>query len=121
MADATRGGVGPVGPKGSKMSDRSEGYWRANVRVKVPLLITWAIFGYVLAILLAEPLNNVTFIGFPLGFWFAQQGAIVVFVALIFIYARRMDRVDEEFDVHEEELGSARKRVQNGTRGGESA
>ncbi|HZK52475.1 MAG TPA: DUF4212 domain-containing protein [Actinomycetota bacterium] len=94
------------------MSDRSRGYWRANLKVKVPLLVIWGIFGYVLAILLAEPLNNITFIGFPLGFWFAQQGAIIVFVALIFIYAKRMDRVDEEFDVHEEELGSARKRVQ---------
>lgn len=100
------------GPEGSKISDRSRGYWRADVLVKVPLLITWAIFGYVLAILLAEPLNEITFIGFPLGFWFAQQGAIMVFVALIFIYARRMDRVDEKYDVHEEELGSARKRVE---------
>lgn len=99
-------------PNGSGVSERSRGYWRANLRVKVPLLVIWAIFGYVLAILLAEPLNNINFGGFPLGFWFAQQGAIIVFVALIFTYARRMDRVDEEFDVHEEELGSARKRVQ---------
>lgn len=111
MADASHGRLARE-PNGSQVSDRSRGYWRANVRVKVPLLIIWAIFGYVLAILLAEPLNEITFIGFPLGFWFAQQGAIVVFVALIFIYAKRMDRVDEEFDVHEEELGSARKRVQ---------
>ena len=110
MADASNGQSGRV--SGSRVSDRSRGYWKANVRVKVPLLIVWAIFGYVLAILLAEPLNEITFIGFPLGFWFAQQGAIVVFVALIFIYAKRMDRVDEEFDVHEEELGSARKRVE---------
>ena len=99
-------------PNGSRVSERSKGYWRANLKVKVPLLVIWAIFGYVLAILLAEPLNDITFIGFPLGFWFAQQGAIIVFVALIFIYAKRMDRVDENFDVHEEELGSARKRVQ---------
>ncbi|MGH2698375.1 MAG: DUF4212 domain-containing protein [Actinomycetota bacterium] len=111
MADASQGRLARE-PNGSRVSDRSRGYWRANVRVKVPLLITWAIFGYVLAILLAEPLNEITFIGFPLGFWFAQQGAIVVFVALIFIYARRMDRIDEQYDVHEEELGSARKRVQ---------
>jgi putative solute:sodium symporter small subunit len=111
MADAPSDGVAPRST-GSRVSDRSRGYWRANLKVKVPLLITWAIFGYVLAILFAEPLNEVTFIGFPLGFWFAQQGAIVVFVALIFIYARQMDSVDEQYDVHEEELGSARKRVQ---------
>lgn len=111
MADASRGRLAGD-PTDSRVSEHSRGYWRANLKVKVPLLVVWAIFGYVLAILLAEPLNNITFIGFPLGFWFAQQGAIVVFVALIFIYAKRMDRVDEEFDVHEEELGSARKRVE---------
>jgi putative solute:sodium symporter small subunit len=110
MADASKGQSGRA--SGSRVSDRSRGYWKANVRVKVPLLVIWAIFGYLLAILLAEPLNGINFIGFPLGFWFAQQGAIVVFVALIFIYAKRMDRVDEKFDVHEEELGSARKRVE---------
>jgi putative solute:sodium symporter small subunit len=110
MVDAPNGPSGRV--DGSRVSDRSRGYWKANVRVKVPLLVVWAIFGYLLAILLAEPLNDITFIGFPLGFWFAQQGAIAVFVALIFIYAKRMDRVDEKFDVHEEELGSARKRVE---------
>lgn len=91
---------------------RSEGYWRANVRVQRSLLIVWGIVGLVLAVLLAEPLNNVVIGGFPLGFWIAQQGSIFVFVALIFIYARRMDRVDEDYDVHEEGLGSARKRVQ---------
>ena len=120
MADATTGGGRPKrGVEGSKIEERSRGYWRANLKVKVPLLIIWAFFGYVLAILLAEPLNNITFIGFPLGFWFAHQGAIVVFVILIFVYARRMDRLDEEFDVHEEELGSARKRVQRSS-GGEN-
>jgi putative solute:sodium symporter small subunit len=95
---------------------RSEGYWRANVKVQRGLLIVWGIVGLVLAVLLAEPLNNVVIGGFPLGFWIAQQGAIFVFVALIFIYARRMDRVDEEYDVQEESLGSARKKVQTSGR-----
>jgi putative solute:sodium symporter small subunit len=97
---------------------RSEGYWRANVKVQGSLLVVWAIVGLLLAVLLAKPLNNIVFGGFPLGFWVAQQGSIIVFVALIFIYARRMDRVDEEYDVHEEGLGSARKRLeQRRTRG----
>jgi putative solute:sodium symporter small subunit len=91
---------------------RSVGYWRANVRVQTSLLVVWGIVGLVLAVLLAKPLNNVVVGGFPLGFWVAQQGSIFVFVALIFIYARRMDRVDEEYDVHEEGLGSARRRIQ---------
>jgi putative solute:sodium symporter small subunit len=91
---------------------RSEGYWRANVRVQSSLLVVWGIVGLLLAVILAKPLNNIVLGGFPLGFWVAQQGSIFVFVILIFIYARRMDRVDEEYDVHEEGLGSARKRVQ---------
>jgi putative solute:sodium symporter small subunit len=76
------------------------------------LLAVWAIFGYFLAIIFADPLNDVSFGGFPLGFWFAQQGAIYVFVVLIFIYALTMDRVDHEYGVQEEELGGARKRAE---------
>jgi putative solute:sodium symporter small subunit len=91
---------------------RSRGYWRANLRLQLTLLAVWALFGYVLAILFADPLNDVSFGGFPLGFWFAQQGAIYVFVLLIFIYAITMDRVDHEFGVQEEELGWARKRAE---------
>jgi putative solute:sodium symporter small subunit len=57
-------------------------------------------FGF--GILLAEPLNNFRIGGYKLGFWFAQQGSIYVFVALIFFYVWRMNRMDREFDVHEE-------------------
>ncbi len=90
----------------------AEGYWRANLRLQLGLLAVWALFGYFLAIIFAEPLNDVSFGGFPLGFWFAQQGAIYVFVLLIFIYAITMDRVDHEYGVQEEELGGARKRAE---------
>ncbi|MPZ70681.1 MAG: DUF4212 domain-containing protein [Actinobacteria bacterium] len=92
-------------------SERSEHYWRVNLRLKVKLLAVWAIVGYLLAILLAEPLNEIVIGGFPLGFWIAQQGSIMVFVALIFIYAKRMDKIDSDHGVHEEELGEARKVV----------
>lgn len=96
-----------------RAAKRSEHYWRANVRLQVQLLIVWAIVGYLLAILLAEPLNNIKLGSFPLGFWIAQQGSIVTFVVLIFIYARRMDTIDEEHDVHEQELGVARKAAEH--------
>jgi putative solute:sodium symporter small subunit len=99
-------------PASRKNSRSSVGYWRANVRLQTGLLLIWAVAGLLLAIILADPLNNIVIGGFPLGFWMAQQGAIIVFVVLIFVYARRMDRVDEEYDVHEEELGSARKKVE---------
>jgi putative solute:sodium symporter small subunit len=101
-------------PEGRPLLRRSEGYWRANMRLQLGLLAVWALFGYLLSIFLAEPLNELTVYGFPLGFWFAQQGAIYVFVILIFIYAITMDRVDREYDVHEEEedLGASRKTLE---------
>jgi putative solute:sodium symporter small subunit len=76
------------------------------------LLAIWALFGYVLAILLAEVLNEATIGDLPLGFWFAQQSAIYVFVILIFVYAFLMDRVDHDYGVQEEETGWARKRLE---------
>jgi putative solute:sodium symporter small subunit len=105
-------GAGPVPGSRSQLAERSRGYWRANTRLQIALLIVWAVFGYLISVLLAEPLNEVVIGGFPLGFWFAQQGTIIVFVILIFIYAVKMDRVDHEYDVHEEELGSARRRLE---------
>ena len=88
------------------------GYWKANRRLQLTLLSVWAVFGFLLSILLANPLNEIVIGGFPLGFWFAQQSSIVVFVILIFIYAVTMDRVDHEYGVQEEELGAARRRLE---------
>lgn len=76
-------------------------YWRRNVRLKTILLIIWALVSVVAGIFLVEPLNEVSLGGFPLGFWMAQQGSIIVFVILIFVYAKRMDTYDAEL---EEEL-----------------
>ncbi len=98
----------------SPIAERSRGYWRANVRLQVVLLAVWAVFGYLLSIILADPLNELELGGFRLGYWFAQQGAIYVFVILIFVYAYVMDRIDHEYHVQEEELGAARRRVERG-------
>ena len=75
------------------------GYWRANLRLLVILLLVWAGVSLGLSIILVEPLNTIKLGGFPLGFWFAQQGSILVFVVLIWVYARLMDRLDVEYDV----------------------
>ena len=85
-------------------------YWRRNLRLMVTLLSVWFVVSYVCGILLVETLNRVVINDFPLGFWFAQQGSILVFVALIGIYAWRMDKLDEEFGVAEprEQSGGAR-------------
>ena len=65
------------------------------------LLTIWVVVSYGCGIIFVEQLNYFKIGGFPLGFWFAQQGAIYVFVALIFIYYKMMEKVDKEFDVHE--------------------
>ncbi|WP_029897472.1 DUF4212 domain-containing protein [Desulfohalovibrio reitneri] len=83
------------------MKGNLEEYWRRNVRLMVVLLSIWALVSYVFGILLVEQLNAVRIGGFPLGFWFAQQGSIFTFVILILVYVLRMRKLDREFDVHE--------------------
>ena len=83
--------------------DQSKAYWKANRNLIILLLTIWALVSYVAAILLAEPLYEVPVGSLPMSFWWAQQGSMVVFVLLIFVYAWRMDRLDEKFDVHEED------------------
>ncbi len=80
--------------------DRSE-YWRRNLRIIVWCLVVWAVVSLGAGILFAPLLNAFHIGGYPLGFWFAQQGAIYVFIVLIFFYAWRMNRLDREFDVDE--------------------
>lgn len=76
-------------------------YWRTNLTYMVILLSVWALVSYGFGILLVAPMNKLSIAGFPLGFWFAQQGSIYVFVALIFVYYLLMRRLDRKFDVHE--------------------
>ncbi len=73
-------------------------YWRKNLRLLVTLLAVWFACSFGLGILFVEPLNRVQVGGFPLGFWFAQQGSIYSFIVLILVYALRMDRVDAEYE-----------------------
>ncbi len=77
--------------------NRKQAYWRANTALIRNLLIIWAIVSIGLSILLVQPLNYLKLGGVPLGFWMAQQGSIYVFVALIFIYANRMDKLDRKY------------------------
>lgn len=76
-------------------------YWKKNLSLMTVLLIIWATVSYGCSILFVEQLNAIKVGGFPLGFWFAQQGAIYTFVCLIFIYYFAMQKLDKEFDVHE--------------------
>lgn len=73
-------------------------YWRANTALIRNLLIIWALVSLVFSILLVQPLNSVRFFGVPFGFWMAQQGSIITFVALIFVYAFQMDKIDRKYN-----------------------
>lgn len=84
-------------------NDNNKNYWRANLKVSAILLIIWFTVSFGFGILLVEPLNQIAFFGFKLGFWWAQQGAIFVFVILIFVYARIMKHIDRKFGVQDEE------------------
>ncbi len=80
-------------------------YWRSNVRMVIGLLVIWALVSYGAGILFADALNRAVpdFLGFPLGFWFAQQGSIITFVVLIAIYVFYMDRLDKKYGITEYE------------------
>jgi len=74
---------------------RQRAFWRANVALLVKLLLVWFLVSFGAGIVFAEPLNAYNFLGFPLGFWFAQQGSIYVFVILIFVYARKVSQLED--------------------------
>ncbi len=87
------------------MSDKNADngdYWRANIRLVTILLIIWAFVSYGLGILFRPLLANIDVGGTDLGFWFAQQGSIYVFLILIFFYAWRMNAIDKQYNVDEE-------------------
>ncbi|MDH5414597.1 MAG: DUF4212 domain-containing protein [Flavobacteriaceae bacterium] len=74
-------------------------YWKKNLKYLTILLSIWFIVSYVFGIILVEQLNTIKFFGFKLGFWFAQQGSIYVFVILIFVYIRLMNRLDNKYNL----------------------
>ncbi|MFP7675247.1 DUF4212 domain-containing protein [Marivita sp. S0852] len=85
--------------QGSEKTDA--GYWAANLRIIVISLVIWALVSFGFGILLRPMLSGISIGGTDLGFWFAQQGSILVFLALIFFYAWRMNKLDKEFGVEE--------------------
>ncbi|GAA1156049.1 DUF4212 domain-containing protein [Ornithinicoccus hortensis] len=78
-------------------------YWKRNLRLMAVLLTIWALVSFGAGIIFVEPLNNVSFLGVPLGFWFAQQGSIITFLILIAVYVWRMDKLDAEYGITEYE------------------
>ena len=85
------------------MRDTTRQYWRRNLKYVGGLLAVWFAVSFGCGILFVDLLDRIRIGGFRLGFWFAQQGSIYVFVVLIFVYVRLMNRLDHEFDVDERE------------------
>ena len=100
---ARGGSASPPSVIDPKTAARHAEYWRRNIRYVCILIAVWFTVSYCFGILLADSLNAFRLPGtnFPLGFWFAQQGSIYVFVVLIFVYVRLMNALDREFDVSE--------------------
>lgn len=86
-----------------KMTEQqAKAYWRRNLMLMLKLLVVWFAVSFGCGIMLVDVLNQFQLAGYKLGFWFAQQGSIYVFVVLIFIYRWRMAVLDREFDVEED-------------------
>ena len=87
----------------SQMTEQqAKEYWSRNLSLMVKLLVIWFVVSYGCGILLVDVLNQIQIGGYKLGFWFAQQGSIYVFVGLIFYYAKKMAALDREFGVDED-------------------
>ena len=76
-------------------------YWKTNLRYLLILLGIWFLVSFGAGILFKDLLDGIKIGGFPLGFWFAQQGSIYFFILIIFVYVWLMNRLDEDFDVDE--------------------
>ena len=83
------------------MQHDSQGYWKATLGLMTKILIIWALCSFGAGILFAEQHNAIHLGGYPLGFWFAQQGSIYIFIVLIFAYAVRMGQIDRKFGMDE--------------------
>lgn len=85
-----------------KEDNKSQAYWNATLGLLTKILIVWFLVSFGAGILFADMLNGIKLGGYPLGFWFAQQGSIYIFIALIFFYAKKMNDIDRRFDVQED-------------------
>ncbi|MBT8140802.1 MAG: DUF4212 domain-containing protein [Gammaproteobacteria bacterium] len=84
------------------MKNNQQLYWKKNIRLILRCLVIWFAVSFGCGILFVDQLNRFSIGGYKLGFWFAQQGSIYVFLILIYYYTRSMSKLDKEFDVHED-------------------
>ena len=103
--DASAGGASSLSsaattPETPEETSEAEGaYWRENVRLLVSLMVIWFVASFGCGILFRDFLDQFSLGGYPLGFWFAQQGSIYIFIALIFFYVVRMKQIERKYDL----------------------
>jgi putative solute:sodium symporter small subunit len=85
-----------------QITERHKEYWRKNLVITAVLLAIWFVITYLVG-WYARELNQITFLGFPVGFYMGAQGSLIIYVVMIFYYARYMNRLDNEYGVAEEE------------------
>jgi putative solute:sodium symporter small subunit len=85
-----------------KSEDDAKAYWKENVGIMIKLLVVWFVFSFGCGILFVDELNVIKIGGYKLGFWFAQQGSIYIFVILTFVYAKLMATLDRKYGVDDE-------------------
>lgn len=86
-----------------ELSAKHEEYWRKNLFITAVLMVIWFVVTFVEG-WYARELNSITFLGFPLGFYMSAQGSLIIYVVIIWFYARYMNKLDHEYNVQEEEL-----------------
>ena len=82
-------------------SEKAQAYWRENTSIIVKLLAVWFIFSFGCGIIFINELNSIEISGVKLGYWFAQQGSMYIFVILVFIYVKTINKIDEKYGVNE--------------------
>lgn len=83
-------------------AEQKESYWKYNIRLTTILLVIWFVVTYLFGGLWAATLNEITILGFPLGYWVAAQGSLAVFVVEIWVYAKLMNALDLKYGIHED-------------------
>jgi len=83
-------------------AEQKESYWKYNIRLTTILLVIWFVVTYLFGGLWAATLNEITVLGFPLGYWVAAQGSLAVFVIEIWVYAKLMNALDLKYGIHED-------------------
>ncbi len=104
MPDAGQPPEPTIDVRDRRIAESIHRYWRKNVRVMVVCLVVWAVAGLGCGVLFADALNRFSIGGFPLGFWFAQQGSILVFVLVILVYGLALNRLDAAHRLELEEI-----------------